>query len=129
MKIPQSFLRYASVGVVSNGLLYVLFVGLVWGGFAPTLAAAVCYVLGLMISYLANRRWSFESTASHRRDLPRFFFAYGVGFVATMAFINILTRWIRPEIAQIINIGLTAIVIYVCLRLTRFGEQGGADAD
>lgn len=127
--LPASLLRYAGVGLLTNGLLYVLFVLLIRAGLAPVATAAVCYGLGLTLSYVLNRRWSFQSRASHRRDLPRFLLSYGVGFLATLVFIWALTRWMRPEIAQILNIGLTAITIYLCLRLTRFGHIGDSHAN
>jgi putative flippase GtrA len=129
VKIPKSLLRYGTVGLLSNASLYVVFVGLIWAGLSAPLTAAVCYGLGLSISYVMNRAWSFESNASHARDLPRFLICYGVGFVATMIFIVILTRWMRPEIAQILNIGLTAIVIYGLLRVTGFGKDQVAKND
>lgn len=127
--LPPSLVRYGIVGLVTNGGLYLLFVLLVRLGLSPVAAAAFCYGLGLALSYLLNRRWSFESTASHRRDLPRFLLSYGAGFIATMIFIELLTRIFRPEIAQFLNIGLTAMVIYLCLRLTRFGHAEGPHAD
>lgn len=120
--IPKSFYRYALVGVVSNLAVYCVFVVLIWSAVPPVWAAAICYALGLSISYLANRRWSFESTASHRSDLVRFLLAYGAGLIATLVFISVLTLYLRPEIAQVINIGLTAMVIYGCLRLSGFGD-------
>lgn len=129
MKLPKNLLRYATVGVVSNGVLYLLFVLLIWAGMQAPVTAALCYVLGLALSYLLNRRWSFESAATHRRDLPRFLFSYGAGFLATMVFIVLLTRWMRPEFAQILNVGLTAMVIYLCLRLTGFGKPGTPHAN
>lgn len=127
--LPPSLIRYGLVGMVTNALLYVLFVILIRSGLSVVLSAAFCYALGLMLSYLLNRRWSFESSASHRHDLPRFLFSYGIGFVATMVFIAVLTRWLAPEVAQIFNIGLTAMTIYLCLRLSRFGHTGETDAD
>jgi hypothetical protein len=62
----------------------------------------------------------FESNASHRH-LP-FSLALWWGFVATMVF-TALTQWIRPEMAQIINIGLTAVVTNV-LAGDGLGEKG-----
>lgn len=126
-RLPSSFLRYVVVGLGTNGSLYLLFVALVWAGLPPVLTAGLTYVLGVTLSYVLNRAWSFRSTASHRRDLPRFLLSYGIGFVATMVFIALLTLWLRPEIAQILNIGLTAVVIYSSLRLTGFGQGGGAE--
>lgn len=127
--LPPSLVRYGIVGLVTNGGLYLLFVLLVRLGLSPVAAAAFCYGLGLALSYLLNRCWSFRSTAPHRRDLPRFLLSYGAGFIATMICIDLLTRYLRPEIAQFLNIGLTAMVTYLCLRLTRFGQTEGTRAD
>jgi len=120
--LPKSLYRYALVGIGSNASVYLVFVVLIWSGVSAVWAAAICYGIGLILSYTLNRKWSFESTAGHRLDLARFAISYGVGFVATLVFITILTTFLRPEIAQILNIGLTAMVIYTSLRLTRFGQ-------
>ncbi len=122
-RLPRSFLRYVVVGLGTNGSLYLLFVALVWAGLPPVLTAGLTYVLGVTLSYVLNRAWSFQSTASHGRDLPRFLISYGIGFVATMGFIALLTKWLRPEVAQIFNIGLTAVVIYLSLRFMGFGRD------
>jgi putative flippase GtrA len=106
-----------------------VFVLMVQFGIAPVVATGSCYVLGMILSYLVNRRWTFDSTAGHGRDLPKFLLSHGVGFVSALGFILLLTRWMRPEIAQILNIGLTAMVIYLVLRLTRFGFAKVQDAD
>ena len=131
MTLPQnSALRYAIVGVGTNATLYVVFVGLHWAGTPPAVTAAICYVLGLTLSYVINRAWSFQSEASHRRDLPRFLFAYAIGFATTVGLIVLLTRWMPAELAQILNIGLTAMVIYLSLKITGFGKgKAGPDAD
>lgn len=126
--LPPSLIRYGIVGLSTNALLYVLFIVLIRLGLSTVLSAAICYALGITLSYLLNRRWSFESAASHRQDLPRFLFSYGVGFCATMIFISVLTRWLAPEIAQVLNIGLTAVTIYLCLRLFRFGQARKTNA-
>lgn len=120
--IPKSLLRYATVGVASNLAVYLVFLGFLWLGVTPFWAVAICYAIGLSLSYGFNRQWSFESTATHRADLLRFGFAYGTGLIATLVFISVLTLFLRPEVAQIINIGLTAAVIYGCLTLSGFGK-------
>lgn len=120
--VPKSFLRYGIVGIGSNLLVYCIFLAFIWTGVPAVSAAAICYGIGLAVSYVFNRRWSFESTASHGSDLVRFLIAYGLGFVATLLFITVLTVFLGPETAQILNIGLTALVIYTCLRVSDFGN-------
>lgn len=115
--------RYGVVGIVSNLTLYLLFLALLYGGIGPVTAAGICYAGGVCFSYVLNRGWAFKSTAGHQKDLPKYLLAYGIGFFAALAGIALLSQWMAPEIAQLINIGLTAVVIYSCLRLLKFGQS------
>ena len=122
------FVRYGLVGVLINLLGYGLFLGLHYAGMPPVMAASLCYVAGVAMSYMLNRSWTFASSDSHLRDLPKFLLAYGIGLASTLLTIALLTLWLPPELAQILNIALTALVIYASLRLLRFGRQGGEHA-
>lgn len=114
--------RYGAVGIATNLTLYLVFVLFLRLGLAATLAAAICYGLGVTMSYTLNRHWTFSSTVTHRQDIPKFLLAYGIGLVSTLLTITLLILWLPPELAQIINIGVTALVIYGSLRLIRFGQ-------
>jgi putative flippase GtrA len=118
----QRLYRYGAVGIATNLALYFVFVLFLRVGLAATVAAALCYGLGVMMSYVLNRHWTFSSTVTHRQDIPKFILAYGIGLVSTLVTITLLILWLPPEFAQIINIGLTALVIYGSLRLLRFGQ-------
>jgi putative flippase GtrA len=120
------FGRYGSVGLVTNGTIYVVFLVLVWRGVGPVLASALCYCLGLLMSYALNRKWAFRSDATHRKDLPRFLLAYGIGFFFAVGCIAFFLIWLSPAIAQLVTIGLTAFVVYGSLRFLRFGQNEGA---
>ncbi|MEP1202184.1 MULTISPECIES: GtrA family protein [Rhodobacterales] len=122
------FTKYGVIGLVNNAVLYAVFVLLVYLGISPVIVAGICYVLGVSASYVLNRRWAFESTNSHARDLPRFLTAYGTGLLSTLATIYVLILWLPPEIAQLLNIAITAVVIYTMLRLLRFGSDASDHA-
>jgi len=132
MRFPQNEIqrisRYAVVGLATNVSLYLVFLLFLRVGFLPTVAAGLCYGLGVAMSYLLNRRWTFSSTDSHRRDLPKFLLAYGIGLASTLLTIMLLMVWLSPEVAQILNIGITAFVIYGSLRLVRFGQHKDSHA-
>ncbi len=113
--------RYGAVGLASNISLYVFFVAFVWAGVSPVVAAGTCYAAGICLNYILHRRYTFRSTSVHRADVPKYVLAMGTGFIATLILIAVLTKWMRPEIAQILNVLLTAGVIYAMLRLLRFG--------
>jgi len=117
--------RYGAVGILTNLTLYVAFVALLWMGLGPALAAGICYVTSVVFSYILNRNWSFSSTASHRSDLPKYLTAYGLGFCVTLITMSILPRYMAAEIAQLFNIGITAVFIYLSLWALRFGTTSG----
>ena len=92
--------RYGLVGISSNALTYGLFLLLYHLGLPALWATGICYVTGVIISYL----------------------------VMSIALMWSLIRWLPAEIAQILTIFGSAAVIYLLLRLLRFGRPAIAVA-
>ncbi|MFV0359657.1 GtrA family protein [Tropicimonas sp.] len=114
--------RYGAVGILTNVTLYLLFLLLVRLGLPPVPVSGLCYLLGVTMSYLLNRRWTFVSQASHRQDLPRFLAAYGVGLAVTLLSMTVLLIWTGPALAQFLTIGISAAAIYATLHVLKFGQ-------
>ena len=119
----RRFARYGAVGAATTILLYLVYLLLLAVGIAPVVAAGICYLPGVALSYVGNRRFTFASNESHRDDLAKFLGAYAAGLVSTLVTVTVMLRWLGPELAQLVNIVITPIVIYTSLRLLRFGEQ------
>ncbi len=117
----RSLVRFGIVGVASNLALYLVFLLLLTLVVEPLWAAAACYLMGIAVSYLLNRSWSFKSRDQHGKDLPKFLLAQGVGVCSTIFVLKSLLTWLRPEIAQLINIAITAVINYGVLLLLGFG--------
>lgn len=120
--ISGRFARYGMVGLSVNLGAYAVFLSLLYWGISAVIASGLTYVMAVTASYVANRRWSFASTASHRSDMPRYLLAYGIGLTTAMSSMYILTFWIPPAIAQVLVIGITAVVIFICLEALKFGR-------
>lgn len=115
--------RYGIVGIATNLLLYVVFLLLLYLGVDPVVDAGICYLLGVSLSYILNRRWTFDSRNTHKKDLPKFLLSYGIGLISTLLTITVLMQFLPTEIGQLLNIAITAVVIYGCLKLTGFGKK------
>lgn len=94
----------------------------------PVAASAVGFVAGGIVSYVLNRRFTFESTRSHAGAVPRFIMVAGVAFVLNGALMGFLVH--RMELfyllAQVITTGITMIWTFTGYRLWAFAHRTGA---
>lgn len=116
------FSRYVMVGLTTNGSIFLIYLVMIWIGLIPIVASALCYMIGVTASYVLNRKWTFESTSTHRKDMIRFAIAYGVGLIATMISMAVLVTPLGPVWAQVVTIGIAAVSIYSTLELLKFGR-------
>ena len=78
------FTRFGLVGVLAAIGHYGTLIGLVeLAGAGPVPGALAGYLVGGAISYVANRRWTFDSDATHREAVAKFTLVGSV-FVAEM---------------------------------------------
>lgn len=84
--------------------------------------ATIAYVLAVATTYIANRSWSFSSKEAHSKTAPRYIVAYGIGYLNHMAWLYALTNiaGIRHEISQLLGAAITALLIFLILRLWVF---------
>lgn len=117
--------RYAAVGLATNGSCYLLFLALIRAGVPVVGANGACYLAGVVMGYVGNRRWTFRSSNRHRHDMIRFVAAHVLGLSASVVTISVLVLFMPAEFAQIGAIGIAAATIYVALELFGFARQRG----
>ena len=64
-KALTQFSRYAIVGLASNAIGYVLYIGLTRLGLGPKLAMSLLYGIGILQTFLFNKRWTFGHRGAH----------------------------------------------------------------
>jgi len=80
-RLPAAkFMRFAAVGVVGTAAHYVVLTVLVeLAGVAVLTATTMGFVTGAVVNYVLNRRFTFDSEASHSVALPKFMTVAAVG--------------------------------------------------
>ena len=76
--------RYAVVGVTSNAIGYLLYVGLTTAGLGPKVAMSVLYGVGVLQTFVFNRQWTFEHRGASSPVFIRYCTAYGAGYVVNL---------------------------------------------
>ena len=110
----MAFVRYTLVGTVATGAHYAVLVTLVEVlRLPPAHASALGALCGAAVAYLANRRFTFSSTARHRRVLPRFLLIAALG-----AALNGLLVWVGTSVFGWHYLVAQAVVTVAVLILT-----------
>jgi putative flippase GtrA len=110
--------RYVLVGLGSNAILYLGYLGLTSVGVGHKLAATVLYVVGTFNTFFFNRSWTFKHVGDMRNSLPRYWIAYALGYVANIVLLALLVdvAGYSHEIVQGILILVIALTLFVLQR-------------
>ena len=60
MGVHHQLIRYAVVGITSNAIIYLFYLLATWLGLGPKTAMTGLYVVGVMQTFIFNKKWSFR---------------------------------------------------------------------
>lgn len=110
--------KFLLVGILNTALQYVVFVALYSGAGVNYLAASVAgYCVGMVNSYLLNRRWTFASANTRvLGEAAKFLAVNAVALAANTAVLFLLVTMlgVRPQLAQLWAIA-GSIAVNFCL--------------
>ncbi len=120
--------RFIAVGATAFVAHFLVLGGLVeMGILGPVTASMVGFVVGTLVTYTLNSRFTFESTRTHAGAMPRYFVVAGVAFVLNAILMDLFTH--RLGIFYLLAQGLTSGVVLLwtfnSYRLWAFREKRG----
>lgn len=120
---------FSIVGLFSNLFGYVAYLLLVANHLDPKLAATLLYFLGVIISYLGNKRLTFRYTGSFLSAGVRYLSVYILGYLLNLLLIVwLVDRLGLPhQFVQALAIVLVAIVLFAMLRLFVFRQHSSGE--
>lgn len=116
------FFRYAVVGLCTNVLLFCIYLLITALGTGPKIAMTLLYVLGVIMSFVLNRRWSFAFKGGVPQSLIRYIIAYVAGYVLNLMLLLLLVD-IQGWPHQYVQGGITfllAIILFLLQKLWVF---------
>jgi putative flippase GtrA len=95
MHLPNHFkqiLRYGIVGVLSNSTLYIAYLVLTHSGMEAKKAMSLLYLIGLCVSFLGNRKWTFAHQGNMKATVTKYLLshasAYALNFLILFVFVD-----------------------------------------
>ena len=125
----RTFSRFAAVGIASNTLLYVLYLVLSAGvGLRPVTAATVGWVVGVAISFVLNRSWTFGHTGPRGSTFVRYGFLYAAAYALNILLLVLLVdrAGLPHELVQGVLIVISGLSLFLAQRFWVFRPRPDA---
>lgn len=119
-------ITFVAVGGTAFVAHFLVLAALVQGGImGPVPASMVGFVVGTLVTYTLNSRFTFKSTRSHAGALPRYFAVAGVAFILNGLMMDLFTHrlGIFYLLAQGLTSGLVLIWTFSGYRIWAFAEK------
>lgn len=111
-KSAIQFVKFAIIGI-SNTLLtaITIWVALKVFGFSDYFSNIIGYIVGLINSFIWNRKWTFKSSSKVRDTLFKFIVTFAVSYLFQLGNLYLLLNftYIDPFLCQLLSIG-----VYTC---------------
>jgi len=107
--------RFAVVGLASNLVLYLVYLGITAAGLGPKLAMSLVYAIGVMQTFVFNKRWTFNHEGRVDAAFLRYVAVYAGGYAANL----LVLAWLVDGMGlphQIVQ-GVMILVLAACIFL------------
>ena len=121
-KTFHELVKFGIVGVSTNLLGYLLFLAVTYTGVPYKLAMTVLYCVGVVISYLVNKSWTFMHQGGHISTSTKFLTAHFLGYCInlSMLFIGVDYLGYPYQLIQFIAIFVVAAFLFAIFKLFIF---------
>lgn len=107
--------RFAIVGVLSNAVLYLVYLWLTTLGMGHKSAMSLLYALGVGQTFLFNKRWTFRHDAAVHTALLRYVALYAAGYLFNLLMLMLLVdragfphQWVQGGMILLLAVALFA---------------------
>ncbi len=118
----QKISRFIVVGIISNGIGYGVYLLITWLGVPYKIAMTLLYCVGVTMSYLGNKKFTFADTQAIRMTIIKFLMAYIVGYIVQYVILYVLVDrlMIFHAYAQLVGAIVVAGYLFIALRFFVF---------
>lgn len=102
----RQLVRYGTVGVISNGIGFLLYILLTRLGIGPKSAMSLLYVVGVLQTFYFNSRWSFQFAGASTHAFARYCVSYCAGYL-----LNYLGLWLCVDYYRLPDAPIEALLI------------------
>lgn len=93
MTARAEVLRFGAVGLLSNAVLYLVYLAITGLGVDPKIAVTGLYAVGVLQSFFLNRRWTFRHEGNVPNALTRYWASHAAAYLLNLILLTALVDW------------------------------------
>ena len=123
------FSRYAIVGLVSNAMLFVLYLALTGLGLGHKLSMTACFIIGVIQTFLFNKNWTFSYGFDFGGSFLRYWAGYLSAYVINLIMLFVFVDYMQfpHQIVQGVAIILLALYLFLLQKVWVFRHSPRRD--
>lgn len=124
----KQFIRYTIVGLGSNAILYLIYLLLTGIGLGHKSAMTLLYGIGILQTFLLNRRWTFDHEGKIHSAFVRYIIVYLTGYLVNLTALYIFVDLFgfAHQVIQGVMILFLAVLLFAMQRIWVFSKQDKA---
>lgn len=120
----RQFIRYGLVGVISNSIIFCLYLFLTYLSIDPKIAVTFLYIVGSSIGFVGHRKWTFVRHVVAKKSALVYLLTQLSGYLLNFLIIFIFVdnfgfphKWV-----QAFAIVVVAVFLFIVFKLFVFGD-------
>ncbi|MBQ7738082.1 MAG: GtrA family protein [Desulfovibrionaceae bacterium] len=121
----KQIIRYGIVGILHNAAGYILYLIITALGVDPKIVVGFTYPIALLISYIGNKKYTFENTGNYKKSSLRFLGMHCISYLINLGLLYVLVDLygFPHQIIQLMAIFVCAAFLFVTLKLYVFKKE------
>lgn len=125
IKFGEQALRFSMVGLVSNFVLYLLYLLLTDVGFGHKTAMTILFAIGTIQTFIFNKRWTFGYKDYGKSIFSKYVIVYVGSYLINLVTLMLFVDYFRfpHEIVQGVSILMIAVLLFMFQRYWVFKKN------
>jgi putative flippase GtrA len=121
----EKIIRFGVVGIMSNAIGYSLYLLFTWLGVPYMIATTVLYIIGTIMGYFGNKKFTFGDTQQIHKTIFWYVLAYLGGYLILYAMLYVFVERMHVFHAyvQLVAIVVVAVYLFFMMRFVVFKER------
>ncbi|MDX8386202.1 MAG: GtrA family protein [Gallionella sp.] len=123
----KQLIRYGLVGIASNVFIYLGYLLITYLGVEAKLAMTLLYLIGVLIGFIGNRKWTFSYSGNSFSAAKRYALAHLLGYTVNLLILYIFVdhygfahQWV-----QAVAIFIVAGLLFLIFKFFVFSKKYG----